>query len=150
MFFMFAAASVCRSSSGPSCTFTMNTCRAATAFALLVAASLTCSVHSFFVSTRAFVEVNARRSKSLDIHSIWVRRERETSLTMTETEGKGTPGRKRQGSGTAKGKGRGRDAQTAEGRQKRGSMVPGPPRLENVPEDKLDEALLFREEKPNK
>lgn len=130
----------------------MNTGRAATALALLVAMGLAGSGHSFFVSTPAFLKVNARRSKPLDIHSIWVRRDRETSLVMTEKEGKGTPGRETRGSGTAKGKGggRGRDAQTAEGRKKRGNMVPGPPRLENVPEDKLDEVLLFREERPNK
>lgn len=31
---------------------------------------------------------------------------------------------------------------------KQGTLIPGPPRLENVPEDKLDQAYVFRQERP--
>lgn len=57
----------------------------------------------------------------------------------TGGRGKGGRGRGSKG-GRKKGK----------GVSKQGTFIPGPPRLENVPEDKLDEIFVFREERPGR
>ncbi len=50
---------------------------------------------------------------------------------------RGGAGKGRKGKGSKKKKG-----------SKQGTLIPGPPRLETVPDDKLDQAYVFRQERP--
>lgn len=61
------------------------------------------------------------------------------------------------GGGRTGGRGRGRGGRGGKGGRKKGkgaskqgTFIPGPPRLENVPQDKLDEIFVFREERPGR
>lgn len=60
------------------------------------------------------------------------------------------------GAGRTSGRGRGRGRGGRGGRKKgrgaskQGTMISGPPRLENVAEDKLDTVYVFREERPGR
>lgn len=54
--------------------------------------------------------------------------------------------------GRGRGGGRGGKGGRKKGKgvSKQGTKIPGPPRLENVPEDKLSEIFVFREELPGR
>lgn len=70
-------------------------------------------------------------------------------LCMAAGEGIATPGRG-MGGRASSARGRGRGGRKGKGGTKQGSLIPGPPRLENVPVDKLDEIFLFKEERPGR
>lgn len=59
-----------------------------------------------------------------------------------------------QGGGRGKARGRGRGGRGGKGKRKgktnQGSLIPGPPRLEVVPQEKLDQIFLFKEERPGR
>lgn len=48
----------------------------------------------------------------------------------------------------AGGRGGGKGKKKKKKSSKQGTLIPGPPRLETVPEDKLDQAYVFRQERP--
>lgn len=47
-----------------------------------------------------------------------------------------------------RGGGKGKSKKKKKKVSKQGTLIPGPPRLETVPEDKLDQAYVFRQERP--
>lgn len=71
-------------------------------------------------------------------------------LVMRPNVGLGASGNSMEGSGEGKGRESSKGAKKVGAKPKRGSLIPGPPRLENVPQEKMDEVLLFREERPNR
>ena len=65
--------------------------------------------------------------------------------------GEGMGGGRTGGRGRGRGRaGRGGKKKGGKGTSKQGTLIAGPPRLENVPEDKLDEVFVFREERPGR
>lgn len=68
-------------------------------------------------------------------------------MAAGEGMGGGLSGAKGAGGRGGKGKGKGKGKKKKKG-SKQGTMIPGPPRLETVPEDKLDQAYVFRQERP--
>lgn len=65
--------------------------------------------------------------------------------------GEGMGGGRTGGRGRGRGRGgRGGKKKGGKGTSKQGTLIAGPPRLENVPEEKLDEVFVFREERPGR
>ncbi|CAN0001129.1 unnamed protein product [Scytosiphon promiscuus] len=68
-------------------------------------------------------------------------------MAAGEGMGGGLSGARGAGGRGGKGKGKGKGKKKKKG-SKQGTLIPGPPRLETVPEDKLDQAYVFRQERP--
>lgn len=115
----------------------------------LLLASLAQTSQGFFSSA-------PRPTVSGHHHAAWCRpgnircapQRQEWRSVMAAGEGMGGGGRA--SGGKAKGGGRGRGKKKGKGSSKQGTLIPGPPRLENIPEDKLDSVFIFREKRPGR
>lgn len=68
-------------------------------------------------------------------------------MAAGEGMGAGLSGTKAGGRGGVKGSKKNKNKKKRKG-SKQGTLIPGPPRLETVPEDKLDQAYVFRQDRP--
>ena len=116
----------------------------------LTLASLAPTSHSFFSTFRppsGFAACQGLGAERVCRYSFGGR---IPTRNMAAGEGMGggrTGGRGRGGRGRG---GRGGKKKGGKGTSKQGTLIPGPPRLENVPEEKLDEVFVFREERPGR
>lgn len=114
----------------------------------VVVAFLIPSSYSFFIGIRTPHAVSAFHSRTKIGTFRSSHDERIATLAMSssgdmESRGQGMD------AGASAGGGLGKRAKEGMGKPKKGSLIPGPPRLESISPDKLDEMLLFREERPN-
>lgn len=134
------------------------TVKVRTALALVILASLSRNSHGFFLSP-AFRPPSAPVAASLSSPyrsglcgsaSRWAPAERRRAevvapiMAAGEGMGGGLTGAKGAG---GRGGGKGKKKKKKSG-SKQGTLIQGPPRLETVPEDKLDQAYIFRQERP--
>ncbi|CAN0257020.1 unnamed protein product, partial [Laminaria digitata] len=118
-----------------------------TTAAAMALASLAQTSHSFFSTFRppsAFASCRVAGAEGVCRYSSGGR-----IPTPRMAAGEGMGGGRTGGRGRGRGRGgRGGKKKGGKGTSKQGTLIAGPPRLENIPEDKLDEVFVFREERP--
>lgn len=120
----------------------------ASALSVLLAC-LAPSTEAFLSSFRPTSDLLSSRTGVVGAASPWTQDSRRLGPVMAAGEGMGggrTGGRGKAGRGRG-GKG---GRKKGKGASKQGTFITGPPRLENVPQDKLDEIFVFREERPGR